>query len=135
MAIIAIAFCSCECPYGWDDDEDWYNAHEQNSSIHYRNDTFCANTLIGTWQCEYGFTISGYEFKQIVFMEGNAADITMAKEYDTDWYTYTYSYTYYGSTLKFSRSGSTLEFSIQGYIFPQLTIRDSRGTYTMKKVK
>ena len=52
--------------------------------------------------------IGGMEFKQIKFMSNGKADITMAKQRDTEWYTETYDYAYYGSTLRFSRNGNNV---------------------------
>ena len=77
--------------------------------------------------------IGGVEFKQIKFMSGGKADITMAKQHDTEWFTETYSYAYYGNTLRFSRSGSNISLTIEGYLFPELYLRDSFGRYTIAK--
>jgi hypothetical protein len=66
-------------------------------------------------------------------MSGGKADITMAKQHDTEWYTETYSYAYYGNTLRFFRSGSNISLTIEGYLFPELYLRDSFGHYTMAK--
>ena len=46
--------------------------------------------------------------RQIKFMSNGKADITMAKQRDTEWYTETYDYAYYGSTLRFSRKGNNI---------------------------
>ena len=66
-------------------------------------------------------------------MSGGKADITMAKPHDTEWNTMTYNYAYYGNTLRFSRSGSNISLTIEGYLFPELYLRDSFGCYTMAK--
>jgi hypothetical protein len=77
----------------------------------------------------------GVEFKQVKFMSGGKADVTMAKQYYTEWYTETYNYAYYGNTLRFSRSGTNISLTIEGYLFPELYLRDSFGHYTMAKRK
>ena len=117
FSLFALILVSCECPY---QDE-------------LEGDVFYADVLLGTWQCYYPMIIGGVEFKQIKFMSGGKADITMAKQHDTEWYTETYNYAYYGNTLRFSRSGSNISLTIDGYLFPELYLRDSFGRYTMAK--
>ena len=124
IALVALICASCECPY----QDELDRAHQRKSST---GDVFYADVLLGTWQCYYPMIISGVEFKQIKFMSGGKADITMAKQHDTEWYTETYSYAYYGNTLRFSRSGSNISLTIEGYLFPELYLRDSFGHYTM----
>ena len=126
IAIAALICGSCECPY----QDELDRAHQRKSST---GDVFYADVLLGTWQCYYPMIIGGMEFKQIKFMSGGKADITMAKQYDTEWYTETYNYAYYGNTLRFSRSGSNISLTIEGYLFPDLDLRDSFGRYTMAK--
>lgn len=126
IAIAALICVSCECPY----QDELDRAHQRKSST---GDAFYADVLLGTWQCYYPMIIGGMEFKQIKFMSGGKADITMAKQYDTEWYTETYNYAYYGNTLRFSRSGSNISLTIEGYLFPELYLRDSFGRYTMAK--
>lgn len=134
LITLSIFLVSCDCPYWYFDDEP--NCDEYtSSSIHYSSDVFYADILLGTWQCEYGFIVGEYEFKQIKFLDGNIADITIAKQYDTDWFTYTYSYSYYGNQIRFTRNGRTIQFNMKDYIFPQLFLQDSFGVYTIKKVK
>ena len=127
--ILLLAFAamvaSCECPYL----EKKEHTYQQNTYY----DQFYADMLLGTWQCYYPMIIGGMEFKQIKFMSGGRADITMAKQHDTEWYTETYNYAYYGNTLRFSRSGSNISLTIDGYLFPELYLRDSFGRYTMAK--
>ncbi len=96
---------------------------------------FYADVLLGTWQCYYPMVIGGVEFKQIMFMSDGRADITMAKPNDTEWYTDTYKYAYYGNTLRFSRNESNISLTIEGYLFPELYLRDSFGHYTLAKRK
>lgn len=126
IALVALICVSCECPY----QDELDRAPQRKSST---GDVFYADVLLGTWQCYYPMIISGVEFKQIKFMSGGKADITMAQQHDTEWYTETYNYSYYGNTLRFSRSGSNISLTIEGYLFPELYLRDSFGHYTMAK--
>ena len=126
IALVALICASCECPY----QDELDRAHQRKSST---GDVFYADVLLGTWQCYYPMIISGVEFKQIKFMSGDKADITMAQQHDTEWYTETYNYSYYGNTLRFSRSGRNISLTIEGYLFPELYLRDSFGHYTMAK--
>lgn len=121
IALFALICASCECPL------------KEELKRGRQGDDFTAETLLGTWQCYYPMIIGGMEFKQIKFMSGGKADITMAKQYDTEWYTETYNYAYYDNTLRFSRSGSNISLTIEGYLFPELYLRDSFGRYTMAK--
>ena len=126
IALVALICVSCECPY----QDELDRAQQRKSST---GDVFYADVLLGTWQCYYPMIISGVEFKQIKFMSGGKADITMAQQHDTEWYTETYNYSYYGNTLRFSRSESNISLTIEGYLFPELYLRDSFGHYTMAK--
>ena len=126
FALFALILASCECPY----QDELDRAQNRKSST---GDVFYAEKLLGTWQCYYPMIIGGVEFKQIKFMDGGKADITMAKQYDTEWFTETYNYAYYGNTLRFSRSGSNISLTIEGYLFPELYLRDSFGRYTIAK--
>ena len=126
VVLVALISVSCECPY-----QDELDRAQQRKST--TGDVFYADVLLGTWQCYYPMIIGGMEFKQIKFMSGGKADITMAKQYDTELYTETYNYAYYGNILRFSRSGSNISLTIEGYLFPELYLRDSFGRYTMAK--
>ena len=128
IALVALICASCECPY----QDELDRAQQRKSST---GDVFYADVLLGTWQCYYPMIIGGMEFKQIKFMSGGKADITMAKQRDTEWYTETYDYTYYGGTLRFSKNGSNISLHIDGYLFPELYLSDSFGRYTMAKRK
>ena len=77
--------------------------------------------------------IGGVEYKEIVFMKNGKADITMAKQRDTDWYTETYDYAYYGKTLRFSKERNNISLNIDGFLFPELYLSDSFGHYTIAK--
>lgn len=63
--------------------------------------------------------------RQIKFMSNGKADITMAKQRDTEWYTETYDYAYYGSTLRFSRKGNNI--SLQGIYYEGNDVSAVRG--------
>ena len=126
FVLSTMIWASCECPY-----QNELQRAQQRKSV--TGDVFYADMLLGTWQCYYPMIIGGMEFKQIKFMSGGKADITMAKQHDTEWYTETYNYAYYGNTLRFSRSGSNISLTIEGYLFPELYLRDSFGRYTMAK--
>lgn len=126
IAIATLICVSCECPY----QDELDRAQQRKSST---GDMFYADVLLGTWQCYFPMIIGGMEFKQIKFMSGGKADITMAKQYDTEWYTETYNYAYYGNTLRFSKGGSNISLTIEGYLFPELYLRDSFGRYTLAK--
>ena len=112
FALLALIMVSCECPY-----QDELDRAQQRKTT---GDVFHADVLLGTWQCYYPMIIGGVEFKQIKFMSGGKADITMAKQHDTEWYTETYNYAY-------------ISLTIDGYLFPELYLRDSFGRYTMAK--
>ena len=129
--MVAVMLISCECPY-LDEEE---HAYQQNTHRSANGDVFYADKLLGTWQCYYPMIIGGVEFKEIKFLSNGKADITMARQRDTEWYTETYDYAYYGSTLRFSRNGSNISLHIDGYLFPELYLRDSFGRYTMAKRK
>ena len=125
ICLFATMLVSCECPY--------QNEDRINTST--KGDAFYAEKLLGTWQCYYPMIIGGVEFKEIKFMSNGKADITMAKQYNTDWYTETYDYAYYGNTLRFSKTGSNFTFKVEGYLFPELYLMDSLSRYTMAKRK
>ena len=125
FALLALIMVSCECPY-----QDEFQRTRQHKTT---GDMFHADILPGTWQCYYPMIIGGVEFKQIKFLSGGKADITMSRQYDSEWYTETYNYAYSGNTLRFSRSGSNISLTIEGYLFPELYLRDSFGRYTMAK--
>lgn len=104
-------------------------------SYGYKNDFFCADKLLGTWQADYGCIVNGYEIKEIKFFDNNTCDMVLAEVNSVDWYSYTFTYSYYGNNIKFTRKGSTIIFHIKGYIFPELYLEDSFGRYTWRKVR
>ena len=83
ICLFVTMLVSCECPY-----QDELDRAQQRKTT---GDVFHADVLLGTWQCYYPMIIGGVEFKQIKFMSGGKADITMAKQHDTEWYTETYN--------------------------------------------
>ena len=127
LLLIALILASCEitCPDELD------RAQRRNTNT--KGDVLYADMLLGTWQCYYPMIIGGMEWKQIKFMSNGKADIIMAKQHDTEWNTVTYDYAYYGNTLRFSRNGNNISFQIEGFLFPELYLRDSLGRYTMAK--
>lgn len=127
LGVSAFLLIGCECPY----QDEVERAHQRKVT----GDVFYADVLPGTWQCSYNMTIGGMEFQQIKFMSDGKADITMAKQHDTEWYTETYNYAYHGNTLRFSRTGSNISLTIEGFLFPELYLRDSFGHYTLAKHK
>ena len=135
LLLAVISFASCECPYAnWDD----YGYSETSSGkLTYKNDYFSAEKLLGTWQMDYGCIVGTIELKEIKFLDGWNCDITMAQVRNTDWYTETWTYTYYGNTIKFARNdGRTVfSFTLRDYIFPELFLEDSFGRYTWRKVR
>ena len=126
IALVTLIYVSCECPY----QDELDRAQQRKTST---GDVFYADMLLGTWQCSYNMTIAGMEFKQIKFMTNGKADITMAEEHQTDWYTITYDYAYYGNTLRFSKDRSNISLTIKGFLFPELYLYDSFGSYTITK--
>ena len=120
--LASLLLLSCECPF-----------QEERERISSKNNGFYAELLIGTWQCYYPMIIGGLEFKQIKFMSGGKADIIMAQQRDTEWFTETYDYAYYGNTLRFTKGRTSFSLNVEGYLFPELYLQDSFGHYTMAK--
>ena len=125
LGVSTFLLIGCECPY-----QDELDRAQQRKTT---GDAFCADMLLGTWQCYYPMIIGGIEFKQIKFISGGKADITMAKQHDTECYTDTYDYACYGNTLRFSRNGNNISLTIEGFLLPELYLRDSFGHYTLAK--
>ena len=129
LTLFLFLFTSCDYYY-YDEPHD--GCHEYRRS---GEDYFYEDRLIGTWQCCYPMYVGGMEFKQIRFMRNGYADITMSYAREVDWFTYTYSYTYYGNTIRFSRHGQTISFSIWSFLSPELTVYDSFGKYVWRHVR
>ena len=134
---IGIVSCEVECMYcgGYGCDLCRPRHVEQETHLRYGQDYFCAEKLLGTWQMDYGCIVDGYELKEIKFFDSNTCDIIMAKVRNVDWYTYTFHYSYYGDNIRFTRGGTTIIFKIDGYLFPELYLRDSFKKYTWRKVR
>lgn len=98
-------------------------------------DVFCADKLLGTWQMDYPSYVGDMELKEIKFIDEWKCDITFSVGRNPDWYTHTYSYSYSSGYIRFTRSGSTFSFKVERYLFPELYLRDSFGTYTWRKVR
>ena len=128
IALFAFICASCNCPL---DDLDRAQLRKKNTG-----NEFCAEDLIGIWQCSYNMSVGGVDFKEIKFMSNGKADIIMAQPYDTEWYTETFNYAYYGNTLRFSKGRTNFQFTIKDWLFPELTLCDSFGTYviTLRRV-
>ena len=137
--VIGITSCEVECMYcgGCGCDHCRPRNVEQPTHLRYTQDYFCADKLLGTWQMDYGCTVGNIELKEIKFFDGWQCDITMAQTRNPDWYTETWTYTYYGNTIKFARNdGRTVfSFTLTDYIFPELFLQDSFGRYTWRKVR
>ena len=137
LLLAVITLTSCDCPYCEYDDYGYRENGGQTAKLTYNGDYFCADKLLGTWQMDYGCTVGNIELKEIKFLDGWYCDITMAQVRNTDWYTETWTYTYYGNTIKFARNDGRTAFSfkINGYTFPELYLQDSFGRYTWRKVR
>jgi hypothetical protein len=139
LLLAVISFASCECPYAEYDSYGFRENGGKQTKLTYNGDYFCADKLLGKWQCEYPMIVylpefGQVEFKIMDFKDESIVDISIVKIHDTDERFYTFSYAYTGKTLKFSRKGSTISFSFENYIWPQVFLRDSFGRYTMKKI-
>lgn len=94
-------------------------------------DYLSAEMLIGEWRCSYNMRVGNVDFKKIRFINSRKADITMCAAGDTDYFTETFTYSYTGYTLTFTKNGQTIQFKVDGYLHPELYIRDSFGRYTL----
>lgn len=135
LLLATICFISCECPYCGE--KNCRCGDDGPYGIHYDYDYFCAEKLLGEWQATYGCQVGNLELKDIKFFDGWRCDITMTQVRNTDWYTETWTYTYYGNTIKFARNDGRTAFSfkVSGYIYPELYLEDSFGTYTWRKIR
>lgn len=134
ITIVTLTLCDCcYCPVCGE----WSNDCTCNRNyVNYKGgDYFCAKTLLGTWQCDYPTIVGNMEIKQINFIDDWNCDITYAIGREPDWYTHTYRYSYSNKCLRFSRNGSTFSFIFNGYLFPELYLKDSRYNYTWRKVR
>lgn len=136
LLLVTICFVACECPY-CGEKSCRCGSSKDSYGVGYDYDYFCADKLLGEWQACYGCKVGTIELKSIKFFDSYRCDITMAQDRNVDWYTETWSYTYYGSTIKFSRNDGRTGFSfkVYGYIYPELYLQDSFGKYTWRKIK
>ena len=134
LLLVTLCFIACECPYCGYTNCRCGNGHERYG-VYYDYDYFCSNDLLGEWQVCYGCNFGSAEIKDIKFFNNYYCDIIMSN--GSDWYTETWRYNYYGSTIKFTRIGGngSYSFKIDGYIYPELYIKDSFGSYTFRKIK
>ena len=135
ILILAILFVSCEryCPFcGEYGDCDHCG---KKPTLTYNSDRFCAETLMGTWQCGYNTVVGNKTIKMIEFINGKKCDITYSEDKYTDWYTETFIYSYSNQYIRFSKNGVTFSFHLKKYVFPELYVEDSFGTYTWRKIK
>lgn len=122
--LLLVVLASCECPFA-----------ELESSPYQQtgNDHLTADMLNGHWQCYYPMYVGTVEFKSIKIYSDGMADIIMEDKGDTDYYTVTFNYTYTGKYITFSKGRTIYQFQITGFIYPELYLRDSFGTYTWAK--
>lgn len=132
--IIALVSCDKYCPY-CGNYGNCDHCGKNNATLTYKRDYFCAETLLGTWQMDYNTRVSGIEFKQIKFFDNRKCDITYSEGYDPTWYTDTYTYTYSSGFIRFDKGRSSFTFKVKGFIYPELYLQDSFGTYTWRKVR
>jgi len=143
MFIAIVALTSCDCCYcpvcgEWGDDCTCDRNYVKYTSCGHNNgcnDYFCAETLLGTWQCDYYTVIDNKTIKEIKFFSNRLCDITYSEGKDPDWFTDTYTYSYVGGYIKFTRNGRTYALKVDRFIFPELYLRDSFGEYTWRKVR
>lgn len=136
MLIAVVTLISCDCCYCTICGEYGNDCRCNKNSVRYSGgDYFCAETLLGTWQCDYNTVIDRKTIKEIKFFSNRLCDITYSEGRDPDWFTDTYTYSYVGGYIKFTKNGSTYAFKIDRFIFPELYLRDSFGEYTWRKVR
>ena len=132
LLVVSLTLTSCE--YKCDDLPGKFGFKSSSGS-----DSFYAEKLLGTWQSSE-LEVGVYDIKQMKFISGNKVDVIISRKYDTDRFTYTYSYTYYGDYIKFyseyaGEDINSFQFKIVNYLYPELTLQDSFGMYVMRKVK
>lgn len=93
-------------------------------------DKFRAETLIGNWTCLT--TVGAMEIKSITFFDDHKCDVTYSQVRGVDWFTDTYSYTYTSGYIRLSRGRTSIQFKVSGFLFPELYVSDSFGTYAWK---
>lgn len=106
--------------------------------VTYLADHFHANMLYGKWQCSYNTMVGDYEIKEIEFYaDGRTADIILCKRGVTNRVIKTFEYHYNGKQLWFDIHDPALTLSfywaIKRWIYPELTLYDAYGEYSLKK--
>lgn len=135
LVLVALCAISCEpyCP------QCGYYGHcgcsNYNYQVNYGGDNFYAEKLLGTWQCSHNTVVGDINIKEIEFINQYKCDIIYSVSNQTTYRTKTYSYTYVNNYIKFSDGFDTFMFHIEGYLFPELYLRDSFNKYTWRKVK
>jgi len=122
ILLTALIVMGCECPY-----------LEEQTRPYFKKSgsTLTAEKLPGLWQCYYPMIIGGVEFKEVRMYSNGKADIIMEKLGGSPYYAETFSYSFDGRWLRFTKTGVSYAFQITDYISPELFLRDSNGTYTM----
>ena len=132
ITLTAVWFCSCECSFCHGSGEcDYCSGYSRTAR---KGDKFYADALLGTWQMDYN-RIGVYELKSIEFFDGHKCDVTYQKGNDPDWFTDTFTYTYTSGYIKLNNNNMSFSFKVRAFIFPELYLQDSRGTYTWRKVR
>ena len=136
LAIVALVSCEKYCPicdrYG--DCTCGNRDGGYSYGVNYQGDYFCAEKLLGTWQCNYTTIVGNMTIKSIKFVSNRKCDITYSLGRNTEWYTDTFNYTFSSGYLRFS-GVANFSFCYRGYIFPELYLEDSNGRYTWRKTK
>ena len=122
--LLLVVLASCECPFA---------EPETGHYLQKSNDHLTADMLTGNWLCYYPMYVGTVEFKSIKIYTDGMADIIMENRGDTDYYTVTFNYTFTGKYITFSKGRTIYQFQITGFIYPELYLRDSFGTYTCAK--
>ena len=121
LSLIALfLIVSCECPY----------MEEKDSYYRNKGSHLTADRLTGLWQCYYPMIIGNVEFKEVRIFSNGKSDIIMEEVGGSDYYAETFKWRYDGNYITFTKGNTTYQFQITDFIFPELSLRDSRGKYT-----
>jgi NADPH:quinone reductase-like Zn-dependent oxidoreductase len=74
--------------------------------------------------------IGNVEFKEVRIFSNGKSDIIMEEVGGSDYYAETFKWRYDGNYITFTKGNTTYQFQITDFIFPELSLRDSRGKYT-----
>ena len=127
LLLLTVVLASCECPFA---------ELQESESDYYRRtgyDLLTAQKLVGVWQCYHPMFVGNTEFKSVRIFDDGVADITIEDKGDPDYYTLSFKYAYTGKYITFSRGRTVYQFRIKGYLYPELYLEDSFGTYTWAK--